>query len=145
MTTAPQPLPGRPNPDGVDPLLPLFLDVLRARGHVTFMLSESIGDHCGLAELDQSVIVLNERNDTATQRATICHELLHLDCGECPEDQVEQMAAEILVPLHDALAARAHTGANLATVAARLGVDPQLVRARIRSLPSGSEAADGVG
>lgn len=141
--TVPRALPARSHPEGCDPLLPLFLDVLRTRGHITFVLAEDLGERCGLAELDRSVVVLNGRNDTATQRATICHELLHLDCGECPEDEVEQLAAEILVPLPAALSAIA--GADIDQVAAVLGVDRQLVRARMRSLPSGSETADGVG
>lgn len=142
--TVPRALPARSHPaEGCDPLLPLFLDVLRTRGHVTFVLAEDLGERCGLAELDRSVVVLNGRNDIATHRATICHELLHLDCDECPEDEVEQMAAEILVPLPAALSAIA--GADIDQVAAVLGVDRQLVRARMRSVPSESETADGVG
>lgn len=132
-----------PHHDGSDPLLPLFLDVLRARRMVTFVLAEDLGERCGIVELDESVIVLNGRNDTATQRATICHELLHLDCDDCPEHEIEQMTAEILVPLPAAL--QASRGAGIDQVAAALGVDRQLVRARLRSLPTGSEAADGVG
>lgn len=127
-----------------DPVLPLFLDVLRARGHITFVLADNLGHRCGMAELDRSIIVLDAANTVAEHRATITHELVHLQCGECPEHEVEQIAASILIPLEDALAAAATAGADITDVAARLGVDEQLVRARIRSIPQ-QGTADGVG
>lgn len=134
----------QPHPDP-DPLLPLFLEVLRARGHVSFVLTD-LGDRCGMVELDKSIIVLDAANTTAAMRATICHELLHLHCDDCPEEEIEDMTAGILVPLADALAAAADAGADLTRVAARLGVDEQLVRARLRSIPQQQQGyADGVG
>jgi Zn-dependent peptidase ImmA (M78 family) len=125
-------------------VLPLFLDVLRDRGHVSFVLAD-LDNRCGMVELDKSVIVLDASNTVAEMRSTICHELLHLHCDECPEDEVEEMTAGILVPLQDALAAAAEAGADIAQVAARLGVDEQLVRARLRSIPHQQGYADGVG
>lgn len=135
----------QPPPPAHDPVLPLFLDVLRDRGHVTFVLADLPADRCGMVELDKAVVVLDGRNTEAQHRATIAHELHHLACPDCPEHEVEEMTAEILVPIADALAAAATAGADLTQVAARLGVDPQLVRARIRSIPTGAETADGVG
>lgn len=125
-----------------DPVLPVFLQVLRERGTLTFILAD-LGTRAGIVALDKNVIVLNETNTDGAHRATICHELLHLHCGECPEHEIERMTAELLVPLPDALAA-ANTG-DITRLADRLGVDPQLVRNRIRALTADAEHRDGVG
>lgn len=139
----PLPPPSRSPGSAPDPLWPLFLDVLRHRGHVTFMVAD-LGEACGIVNLDRSVIVLDRRNDQAVMRSTVGHELEHLDCPDCPEAEIEQMTAELLVPLPEALAA-AQLTVGVHAVADRLGVDPQLVRARIRSVTAEQDAAGGVG
>lgn len=121
-----------------DPMLPLFLDVLREQRYVTFVLADDLGDHCGLLDREHHVVFLDARNSVGVQRATIGHELHHMACPDSPEDQIEAMTAALLVPLTDALTVRA--GADLAEVADRLGVDPALVRARLRDTGSQVEA-----
>lgn len=147
MTAAPppkrSPAPSAELPTGpaADPLFPLFLEVLRRKGHVTFLLAE-LGDRCGIVNKDRSVVVLDTGNDEAAMRATVAHEMHHLTCPECPDEEIEQMTAELLVPLPDAMAAQMQ---GVRSVAERLGVDPQLVAARIRTIIADRDAADGVG
>ena len=131
---------------GPDPVFPLFLDVLRKHGRVSFVLADDLDGRCGMVNFDQAVIVLDAGNDCGAMRSTIAHELGHLDCPECPDDEIEQMTAERLVPLTDALAAAhaADSADMIRHVANRLGVDTQLVRARIRDIPT-QGTADGVG
>lgn len=118
---------------------PLFLDVLRAHGTVTFLLADLAGRH-GLVELDKAIIALDRGNTAPEMRATIAHELHHLECPDCSDDDVEAMTAELLVPLPAALAAAG--GADPDTIAANLFVDPKLVRARLRSLEPRRDSAD---
>lgn len=126
-----------------DPLFPLFLEVLRRKGHVTFLIAD-LGDDCGLVNKDRSAIVLDSGNDQAAMRATVAHELQHLACPDLPDEEIERMAAEMLVPLPDALSA-AQVRGGVRAVAERLGVDPQLVAARIRSIVAEPDGARGVG
>lgn len=146
MTPEPPPRrsPGTPTTSAApDVMWPLFLDVLRKRGHVTFMLAD-LADQCGRVYFDHSVVVLDRANDPAAMRSTTAHELQHLDCPDCDEDEIEDRTARLLVPLPAALAAaQIHGGAR--AVADRLGVDPQLVHARIRSIAADGDAASGVG
>lgn len=133
------------NPGGVAlSLMPVFLDALRAHRQITFALADDLGPHCGLTNLDDAVVFLSAANTDGEMLATIGHELHHLACQDCPDDEIEYMTAEVLVPLPDALAAI--TG-DVARVAARLGVDTALVRARIRTLPEQRDGGDqrGVG
>lgn len=140
--TSPTPIhPGIPP----DPLLPVFLGILRTWKQVTFMLADDLGGRCGITNLDTAVIILDAHNSDAAMRATILHEMLHLESADSPDEEVERRTAELLVPSHEALAAARTPGADIRQIAARLGVDVQLVRARIRSIPTQSETADGVG
>lgn len=118
-----------PSPDHA--LLTTLLDALRARQQITLVLVPDLGPYCGRTNLHDGVVFLDGRNSDAAQHATLTHELIHLACPECPEDDVERQAAELLVPLPDALAAQAD--GDLRAVAARLRVDEQLVRARLRA------------
>lgn len=114
-------------------LLPTLLAALRAREQITLVLAPDLGRRCGVTDLHDSVVFLDARNDDGAMHATLVHELLHLVCPECPDDDIEAQTAERLVPLADALAAR-DTG-DIAGAAARLQVDEQLVRARLRAIP----------
>lgn len=121
------------------PLLTTLLDALRARQQITLVLVPDLGPHCGLTDLHDGVVFLDGRDDDARQHATLTHELIHLTCPECPEDDVERQAAERLVPLSDALAAQ--TSGRYDEVARRLHVDAQLVRARVRAVTARDERA----
>lgn len=126
-----------------DPVLPVFVEALRSRGTITFALAD-LGKHAGLVDIDGGVVFLDRGNSLGEMRATIAHELHHLNCPDCPEDEVEQMTAELLVPLHDALVAQA-PGGDLQRIAARLGVDAKLVRARVRGLTHRGTVEEDVG
>lgn len=118
-------------------LLPTLLAALRAQGQITLVLAPDLGRRCGITNLHDSVVFLDARNDDGAMHATLVHELIHLVCPECPDDEVEAQTAELLVPLADALAAQA-TG-DIAGAAARLRVDKQLIRARLRGMPAADE------
>lgn len=129
-----------------DPLLPIFTAALRARRQLTFILAPSLGRHCGLTNIDDAVIFLDESNTPGETRATIGHELLHLVHPDLAEHHIEGLTAEALIPRHAALAA--HRTGRHAEWARRLGVDTQLLRRRIRGLPHRDDyyrRADGVG
>lgn len=113
------------------PLLPMFLQVLRDFGSITFVLADDLGSKlCGMTNLDTAVVYLSERNTDGEMLATIGHELAHLANPTASEAAVELAAAMALIPACDALRAAA-TG-DLRSVADQCGVDEQLVRARIR-------------
>lgn len=118
-------------------LLPTLLAALRARQQITLVLAPDLGRRCGVTDLHDSVVFLDARNDDGAMHATLVHELLHLVCPDCPDDEVEAQTAEALVPLDEALTARA-TG-DIAGVAARLRVDEQLIRARLRTIPASED------
>lgn len=115
-----------------EPLFGLLLAALREHRIITFVIADLGGDRCGLVDRQDNVIFLEGSNTDGAMRATVAHELHHLVCPECPEDEIEAMTAEMLVPLSDALAAQ--TGADVDQIAARLVVDPALVRARMGDL-----------
>lgn len=127
-----------PTPPSPDPVLPIFIEALRSRRAITFALAD-LGNRAGLVDLQTGTVFLSADCSLGEFRATIAHELHHLNCPECPEDEVEQMTAELLVPLHDALIAQAR--GDLAEVAERLGVDVKLVRARMRGIAQSAEDA----
>lgn len=120
-------------------LLTTLLDALRARQQITLVLVPDLGRFCGRTDMHDGVVFLDGRNSDGQQHATLTHELIHLSCPDCPEDDVERQAAERLVPLPDALAARA-TGTE-EELAARLRVDAQLVRARVRGVDDRADEA----
>jgi hypothetical protein len=127
------------------PVVPLFFAALHSRRTITFVLTDSDtlealaraaghdtrGGHYGLADLEEAVIYLDEANTTGEMRATITHEIAHLTYPTWSDEAVEAMAAELLVPLPDAIEAVAR-GA-IEEVAERLAVDGHLIRARIRA------------
>lgn len=113
-------------------LFGLLLAALREHRIITFVVADLGGDRCGLVDRQDNVIFLEETNTDGAMRATVAHELHHLVCPQCPEDEIEAMTAEMLVPLSDALAAQA--GADVDQIAARLVVDPALIRARMGDL-----------
>jgi Zn-dependent peptidase ImmA (M78 family) len=119
-------------PTPYDPLLPVFLDVLRRRRSLTFIYAEDLGAHCALTDLDNNITILNGRNTLGEMRSTMGHEFGHLLRPDDTEDQVEALAASWLVPAADALSLGA--GVNVANIAERLCVDPAMVRARLRDL-----------
>lgn len=121
-------------PPAPDPLLPVLINVLRERRRLTFVLEDDLAGHCGLTNLEDGVVYLEAANTFGEMRATIGHELHHLLDPDSPEHEVEQLTAELLVPLPHALAAEAN--GDLAAVAEQLGVDTQLVRARLRAAGS---------
>lgn len=112
-----------------DPILAALLQALATHRRITFVLAD-LDDHCGKANLDSAVVYLADANTIGEMRATVLHELMHLICPECPEDEVEAQAAEMLVPLAAALAAQAC--GDFAGAAEMLVVDSALVRARLR-------------
>lgn len=116
------------------PLLPLFLQVLRDFGSITFVLADDLGTKlCGMTNLDAAVIYLSERNTDGEMLATIGHELAHLADPTASEETVERAAAAALIS--ELAALRAVTTGDLRSVAEQCGVDEQLVRARIRGNP----------
>lgn len=146
--TPPEPVPGGvllggmaqplPPTDLVrNPLIPVFRDVLRRYGRITFVHVEpgELGDdRCGevIATDDHAWIFLDGGGTVGEFTATVAHELSHLDHPEEDDDAViESCAAELLIPLDEALAAI--TRDQIEAVARRHGVDSQLVRARVRT------------
>lgn len=128
------------DPDGrlvtaTDPaaVMPLLVDALNAAPHRTLsiVLVDDLGPYCAVTDPDSAVIYLDARCTPGEMRATIAHELVHIACPDCGEEEVESRAARQLVPLADAVAARP---GDLAAVAERLGVDAALVRARARDM-----------
>lgn len=120
-----------------DPLYTTLIQALRSRGQITLVLAPDLGPSCGITDLHDSVVFLDARNSDGAMLATLVHELIHLICPSCPDEDVEAQTAELLVPLPDALAARA--SGDLAALACRLGVDEQLIRARLRTLEAAAE------
>lgn len=112
-----------------DPMLPVLLEVLEERRYITLVLVDNLDGRCGLANKQDGTIFLSAENSVGEHRATLVHELLHLQRPELPDHKIEALTAEMLVPLDHAIAAT--NGAGLHAVAATLGVDAQLVRARL--------------
>ena len=129
-------------PDPRHAVLSALLDALRTYRTLTFVLADDLGERCGITNLDAGTVFLHADNDDGEMAATIQHELLHLTCPECPEEEIEYLAAERLVPLGDALSAAA--SGEWAATAAALGVDVQLLKARLRD-PRVIDSGDGVG
>lgn len=132
-----------PDPADRDPLLPVFMEALAAQRNrsITFVLVDNLGQ-CGLTNLDAGVVYLSAQNSYGEMRSTIAHELYHLLCpDDCTEDDIEARAAELLVPLSEALAAQAR--GDMVAAAEQLGVDTALLRARLRGLDTGDQTAAG--
>jgi hypothetical protein len=125
--------------------VPIFFAALHSRRTITFVLTNSDtlealaraaghdtrGGHYGLTDLEEAVIYLDEANTIGEMRATITHEIAHLTYPTWSDEAVEAMAAELLVPLPDAIEAVA--GGAIEEVAERLAVDGHLIRARLRA------------
>lgn len=116
------------------PLLHTLATALSSRGQITLVLAPGLGAKCGamgLADKRDGVVYLDGALALGELHATLVHELRHLICPDCGDDAIEDQTAALLVPLVDALTAQA-TG-DYAGVAARLRVDEQLVRRRLRA------------
>lgn len=111
-----------------DPILPALLEVLGERRTLTLVLTDLQGCS-GLTDRHQAVIFLDHSNSFGEQRATLLHELLHLARPDMTDPQIEALTAEMLVPLQDVI--HAQTPDEESAAAERLGVDAQLVRARL--------------
>lgn len=109
-----------------DPMLPVLLDVLEERRTITLVLADDLDGRCGLTDKIDATIFLDRGNTLGEHRATLVHELLHLARPDLSDEKIEALAAEILVPLASAMAS-----VDVQAVADTLGVDPQLVRARL--------------
>lgn len=127
-------------PDGLDPppsttddVLGMLCDVVSRHGTLTVALTDQIGDRCGAVDRVNAVVLLNSGHQHGKRRATLFHELLHLTCPDCDDDEVEDRTAAALVPLRDA-AAVVRGAEDPAQVASRLDVDAQLVRQRVSGL-----------
>jgi Zn-dependent peptidase ImmA (M78 family) len=118
-------------------MVPRFIAALRTRRKITFVLADraSLGGNYGLTDLDEAVVFLDESNTLGEMRSTIAHELTHLTYPTSSEEEVEAMAAEMLVPLADAL--EAHARNAIEETAERLMVDGRLILARIRAAGGG--------
>jgi hypothetical protein len=112
-------------------VMPLLVDALNAAPErtISLVLVDDLGPHCAITNLNRAVIYLDARCTPGELRATIAHELVHIACPDCDEEEVESRAARQLVPLADAVTAQP---GDLRAVAERLGVDAALVRARAR-------------
>lgn len=126
-----------------DALFDILNDALKKHRRITFALTGELINTCGITNLEHAVVFLSDANSQATMRATVAHELIHLLCQDCPDEEVEAMAAEALVPLPAALEALA--SGSMSEVAARVGVDEQMMRARVRTIPLAGESQHGVG
>lgn len=124
-----------------DPLLHILIGALERRTMVTLVLADDLDGRCGLTNKTDGVVFLDRHNTLGEMRATLAHELMHLLQPSWSEEKVEATVSEILVPLPAALAAQRH--GTYEEVARRLGVDAQLVRARLRA--AGREAVNVVG
>jgi hypothetical protein len=113
--------------------VPLLLAALRSRRRITFVLADrvTLGNRYGLTDLQESVVFLDETNTIGEMHATIVHEFTHLIYPNLSEEEVEAMAAELLVPL--AVALEAHERNSIEETAERLVVDGRLIRARLRA------------
>lgn len=123
------------HPPHTGDVLGTICDILADIGQVTVALADPdrIGHRCGVADRERGVVLLNAAHGFGKRRATLLHELLHLACPDCDDDEVEQATAAALVPTREATAVVLGT-ADVEQVAARVDVDPQLVRARIAAL-----------
>lgn len=139
--------------DGLDPpspttddVLGMLCDVVSRHGTLTVALAEParIGDRCGVVDRVNAIVLLNAGHKHGKRRATLLHELLHLACPDCDDDEVEDRTAATLVPLRDA-AAVARGVEDPEKVARRLDVDPQLVRQRVSGLAVVHGGGDQVG
>jgi hypothetical protein len=109
-----------------DPMLPVLLDVLEGRRTITLVLADDLDGRYGLTDKVDGTIFLDRGNTLGEHRATLVHELLHLARPDLSDEKIEALAAEMLVPLASAMAS-----VDVQAVADTLGVDPQLVRARL--------------
>ena len=109
-----------------DPMLPVLLDVLEERRTITLVLADDLKGRCGLTDKKDGTIFLDRGNTLGEHRATLVHELLHLARPDLSDQKIEALTAEMLVPLTSAMGS-----ADLQAVADTLGVDAQLVRARL--------------
>ena len=107
----------------------MLIGALEQRRILTLVLADNLDGRCGLTNKSDAVVFLDRHNTPGEMRATLSHELMHLLQPGWSEEKVESIVAEMLVPLKSALAARAHDAYD--EVAERLGVDAQLVRARL--------------
>lgn len=109
-----------------DPMLPVLLDVLEERRTITLVLADDLNGRYGLTDKTDATIFLDRGNTLGEHRATLVHELLHLARPDLSDQKIEALTAEMLVPLSSAMAS-----ADADTIAEALGVDAQLVRARL--------------
>lgn len=135
-------MPLSPLPTGLPhhrPLITQLRDVLRTHRQITFMhvdAGQLGGDKYGevIAVDDHAWIFLDDSCTGGEYVATLAHELTHLAHPDELDDAViEWRAAELLIPLTEALAAT--TVEDIEAVALRHGVDSQMVRARGRTPP----------
>jgi hypothetical protein len=121
-----------------DPVLPMLIGALEQRRILTLVLADNLDGRCGLTNKSDAVVFLDRHNTPGEMRATLTHELMHLLQPDWPEEKVESIVAEMLVPLPAALSAHRH--GNFDDIATTLGVDAQLVRARL--VAADGESAD---
>jgi O-methyltransferase involved in polyketide biosynthesis len=111
----------------------LLIEALERHRSVTIVLADDLGDHngqirTGLVDHDSATVFIRRDGANGEQRAATVHELLHLICPALDDQDLEMMAARMLVPAE-------FVNADLVDVqeiADQLCVDPQLVLARMR-------------
>lgn len=122
----------------------MLIGALEQRTILTLVLADGLDGRCGLTNKADAVVFLDRHNTPGEMRATLGHELMHLLQPDWSEEKVESIVAEMLVPLPAALSASRQ--GNFEDVATALGVDAQLVRARLAAADGESaDAAEAAG
>lgn len=112
------------------PALRLFREALDRYGSITFALAD-LPDNAGITNLDAGIVFLHHDLTLGELNATVSHELNHLVDPDGTEDDIEARTAHMLIPHSAVIAVR--EGADIAEIAHQLGVDPALVRTRMRN------------
>lgn len=115
----------------------LLRGAFRERAMITLVNTTLLPRQRGLTNTDTGAVFLDiDAMDDRELHATLFHELAHLDDPGRSEEEAEQAAARALITRDDALRV-AGGEATAASMARHLGVDPALMRARLRDTDLG--------
>lgn len=115
----------------------LLRGAFRERVMVTLVNTTLLPGERGLTNTDTGAVFLDvDAMDDAQLHATFFHELAHLDDPGRSEEEAEQAAARALIARDAALRVAAGE-ATVSSMARHLGVDPALMRARLRDTDLG--------